>query len=850
MNRSLYILAGIFACELFLGITWAQAQKNSYRIAPEPAWISKSPFANPSNSTNSSGVIYLLLDHQVDLQSESIFSRKVKRITSESGVQDESQLEFTYEPSHETLELHKIELRRAGQSFDRLKPETLRVIQREKDSYRHIFNGEEAVVAILEDVRVGDEIEYSYTIRGFNRIFGNRYVGGAYVQYSVPIVENRIRVLSPRGRPDLKFKVHGGAALPLIEEKNGIREYLWNFKNLAPLTLEDRLPGWFQPYPWIQFSEFESWPQVRDWASELFTLPATLSDDEMALVQHLKKENNSAENQVLAALRFMQEEVRYLGIEIGANSHKPNPPAMVLSRRFGDCKDKTVLLCAILRGLGIEAEPALVNTYLSTNVTERLASPLAFNHVIARAKIDGKTYWLDPTLTHQRGGLQDVSVDDYTRALVVNQNDDNLTEISRKALSGPTKIVNEKLVVHDYAGPADLVVETIFSGASADSMRRWTARYSVDELQKEYLNYYLGLYPAVSNSAPLTITDDTAANRLTTVETYHLKSPWPTHEDRDADYYASFTGSAIVEAVAKPTTLERTMPLGRTFPSHIQHVISIDLPKPGDFEDESKTIEDAFQRFHLKVKHSGKNLRLTYEYQSLADTIPVENIPAYLQKLEEIRDSCSYPALFPKTNPDKASFEINWPILAFAAMSVCLLGIAAAKYYFWKPVPAATPTTEGIDPKLDGLRGWLILVGIGLIRSPFGIIGTIKETASAYTPQSWHYLTSPGSEGYHPFYAVVLIGELFGNLTILVVVLLALVLFFQRRSTFPRLYIAFLLFNVCFQIADVAAMRAIPALAADITQQDYRGATRAIFGACIWVSYMLKSKRVKATFVR
>ncbi|MFX8207373.1 transglutaminase domain-containing protein, partial [Acinetobacter baumannii] len=84
------------------------------------------------------------------------------------------------------------------------------------------------------------------------------------------------------------------------------------------------------------------------------------------------------EARLLAALRFVQREVRYLGIEMGANSHAPHPPETVLPRRYGDCKDKTLLTLTLLGRLGIPASPALVHTTERQAAAERLPTPWAF----------------------------------------------------------------------------------------------------------------------------------------------------------------------------------------------------------------------------------------------------------------------------------------------------------------------------------------------------------------------------------------------------------------------------------------------------------------------------------------
>lgn len=174
---------------------------------------------------------------------------------------------------------------------------------------------------------------------------------------------------------------------------------------------------------------------------------------------------------MLAVLRFVQDEIRYLGIELGRHSHLPNPPARVLERRFGDCKDKSLLLCTALNALGIEAYPALVNTEAGRTLAERQPSPFAFDHVIVRARLDGKVYWLDATVPQQRGPLSGLPSPEYERALVVRQGSGELEEIPLLSSASPTTSVKDVYTVESYDLPVLLEVITTYREADADAAR-------------------------------------------------------------------------------------------------------------------------------------------------------------------------------------------------------------------------------------------------------------------------------------------------------------------------------------------------------------------------------------------
>src|SRR5262249_11813697 len=148
-----------------------------------------------------------------------------------------------------------------------------------------------------------------------------------------------------------------------------------------------------------------------------FEVPAPLPPELVAQVW--SGHETAPSEKVLAALRFVQDEVRYVGIELGTASHQPSQPATVLARRFGDCKDKALLLCALLRQAGIDAQPALVDSRRGAGLDEWHPSPIAFDHAVVRLSLDGREYWVDPTLTGQGGALPEMFVPSYDRALVL-----------------------------------------------------------------------------------------------------------------------------------------------------------------------------------------------------------------------------------------------------------------------------------------------------------------------------------------------------------------------------------------------------------------------------------------------
>src|SRR5205823_14142359 len=101
---------------------------------------------------------------------------------------------------------------------------------------------------------------------------------------------------------------------------------------------------------------------------------------------------------IAAIYRFVSTEIRYVSLSFGLGRFAAHPPADVLRTQYGDCKDKAVLLRALLEAAGVRAVPVVINT--TRSVDDDFASPLEFNHMLAvvprAASLDGM--WMDATL--------------------------------------------------------------------------------------------------------------------------------------------------------------------------------------------------------------------------------------------------------------------------------------------------------------------------------------------------------------------------------------------------------------------------------------------------------------------
>jgi hypothetical protein len=154
------------------------------------------------------------------------------------------------------------------------------------------------------------------------------------------------------------------------------------------------------------------------------------------------------------------------------------------------------------------------------------------------------------------------------------------------------------------------------------------------------------------------------------------------------------------------------------------------------------------------------------------------------------------------------------------------------------------------EKRLEGLGGWLISVKAGIIFNPlFIIIQTFLIYSGLFSDGNWELLTNPGSYAYNQFWETILIGEISVNCGFVLLWIYIGYLFFKKKTLFPRCFIGILLFGLFYSLIDVLAVKAVLPSEPIFNPDTTKDLVQSFIGIIIWVPYMLKSKRVKVTFV-
>ncbi|MFH1130643.1 MAG: transglutaminase domain-containing protein [Pseudomonadota bacterium] len=132
----------------------------------------------------------------------------------------------------------------------------------------------------------------------------------------------------------------------------------------------------------VTVSTVPSWGYFSSWSrsltSEVFETDPILN----RLIEDTTGQSKTIEEKIREIYHFVLTNIRYQqDYETFIAGVKPHPAVIVLSRGYGDCKDKSVLVIAMLRKLGIKSYLALVRTRRDGRVRPNVPSQ-QFNHVV------------------------------------------------------------------------------------------------------------------------------------------------------------------------------------------------------------------------------------------------------------------------------------------------------------------------------------------------------------------------------------------------------------------------------------------------------------------------------------
>ena len=609
--------------------TWAQEVER----APVPTWVVASSAPAPSAPADEAPVRVLAVEDQVrfDDQGTHVYYGRRTQVQTEQGLPYVSTVSAVWNPSYETLQVHAVRIIRGDQVIDVLESQSFQILRRENNLESSMLDGRLTATLQPRDLRVGDILETAFTVHDTGGVLAPHREHIANVSSGLVIDQYRLRASWPF---DQSFKVASMAPWADVRPKRVGPNWVFEIdaSRLAPVRLPDDLPGRFMTTRLTQFTDFTDWSAASVLMSPLYERASVLEPDSplKARIEEIRAANATPAAQAAAALRMVQDEVRYLALSMGDGGYVPTAADEVWRSRYGDCKGKTVLLLALLHGLGIEAEAAMVSTTNGDGLPERLPAMAWFDHVLVRAVIDGQTYWMDGAAVGDRT-LEDLTPPPYRWALPVRPQGADFEPIIQPPLRTPSFETSTTLDASaGLDAEAPFTMDMVYYGDTALKMRRQMSAVTREQLQTSMAAAMKGKDETVKMETVDTRYDD-AANAFHITMGGKARMSW-------VDGAGGGRVMGLSEAsISIPYQDERTglyaeykdLPYALAHPFMNRTTIRIVLPNGGEgfrLEGGDQTIEDGGYRISRQATLNAGVADVVVTTTSLASELSAEDM--------------------------------------------------------------------------------------------------------------------------------------------------------------------------------------------------------------------------------
>lgn len=243
----------------------------------------------------------------------------------------------------------------------------------------------------------GAIIDYSYTVKPKRFFLKEDFSSSWLFRSKLPTEVSHFQVTVPDGMK-LEWTDFDSEFSPQVTEQDGQKVFTWKRTNLEKITEEPGMPPINQISGRVLVTSIDSWEY---YAKEFWDLAKTQmkpDSDIRQKVQELTKGLTSKEEKVRALYNYVATKVRYVAIELGRSKYKPHKAKEVFHNKYGDCKDKAILLISMLKVAGIQAHPVLILSGHSSKTDFNQPPPgKGLNHAIVAVELNDEYKVLDPT---------------------------------------------------------------------------------------------------------------------------------------------------------------------------------------------------------------------------------------------------------------------------------------------------------------------------------------------------------------------------------------------------------------------------------------------------------------------
>lgn len=410
-----------------------------------------------------------LVDYQFDFaEDRSLILRGRLEYTPlvQAMVQPLSQFSFPVE-SNQSFEIEEAFTRKANGDVVKVQPSDIVVQKGAVEQMRAI-----ADIALhrvsFRSIAPGDTIVIKLIYRE-----KEHYIPGAYSRRLASVAANseqlfNIQLRAPRDMP-LHFSAPGYEHSQSLENDRVVHR--WSASAQRKAMTEKNVPDADSYGPRLFFSTFGSYDELGNAYAAMIGGPTPGDPQISALAQKITAGKNGDREKAQAIFDWVAARIHYVAIYLGNGGYMPNPPAKVLERGFGDCKDHVVLMRALLAAIGVESRPVLISTESDYELPQT-AVLSAFNHLIVY--IPSLDLYADPTSPYSNLGALPGADAGKPVVIVAKDASKQARTPAAPAQGNVVRMATRIVLAEDFSATGETTTEA--TGEFAGQLRSFVAR--------------------------------------------------------------------------------------------------------------------------------------------------------------------------------------------------------------------------------------------------------------------------------------------------------------------------------------------------------------------------------------
>jgi len=444
--------------------------------------------APPQEEFPEAGAVILLAEENIKVTDENTVEYDnyyLVKILNDRG-KDYAELEFGYDSTFDKLDV----------VFARTITPEGQVISagakhmRDVSRYMNypLYSNARLKIISMPAVSVGSFIEYRVKMTR-HQMVANKFSSLYSLQAGDPIEKAKFSVSLPKGTKlqrrilNEKFNTLNANLNPKVISQNQYDIYSWEFNHIPQIIPEPSMPPVVEIMPLVLLSTFQSWNEIYKWWWNLAADKIIVDEAIKKKVEELIKGKDTLEKKLRAIYHFCARDIRYVAIEYGQAGYEPHYATEIFRNKYGDCKDKSILLVAMLKEIGVEAYPVLIGTRGIVKMQDDF--PMNnFNHCIVAIHWQDQLVFVDPT--GEAVSFGDLPDNDQERKVLVILKDKELVSTTPKFPAEHNKLTSKTVLTF---APDDSIdaLRTISTSGAFDHIQRLQMRYTMPLLIKERL---------------------------------------------------------------------------------------------------------------------------------------------------------------------------------------------------------------------------------------------------------------------------------------------------------------------------------------------------------------------------